>query len=144
MTRRHTVRRLPDGRWLCKACDFTAPASEAFPRHGGVLRVCLGCQKATADLIRGRCADCQQTTEQRGYGREHQQIRRDLSLTLPAPCGYCGVTITPGERWVAAHVVDGDPDSPRVVAHPGCNERGKGGRNLPNFGGSPTDRKSVV
>lgn len=46
-------------------------------------------------------------------------------MTLPAPCWYCGRLVFASERWVAAHVVDGDPSSPRVVAHPACNERAK-------------------
>jgi len=63
--------------------------------------------------------------EDRGYGADHRSARAALERTLPAPCGYCGTTIYPGERWVAAHVVDGDPTAGWMVAHPACNERAK-------------------
>lgn len=68
------------------------------------------------------------TTTQRGYGSRHQSVREALSRTLPAPCAYCGATIRPGERWDAAHRVDGRPQFGYVVAHPACNQRAKGGR----------------
>jgi len=48
-----------------------------------------------------------------------------LGASLPAPCGYCHRIISPAERWVAAHVVDGQPEYGYVVAHPACNERAK-------------------
>jgi hypothetical protein len=32
----------------------------------------------------------------------------------------------PESRWVAAHVVDGDPSAGWVAAHAVCNERAKG------------------
>ena len=46
-------------------------------------------------------------------------------MTLPVPCGYCGVIVS-GGKWVAAHVRDGDDSYGWMVAHPGCNERAKG------------------
>jgi hypothetical protein len=88
-----------------------------------------GCPEFTTGT---RCAEHERrrvaargSREERGYGTDHRAARRALERTLPAPCGYCGGTIYPGERWVAAHVVDGDPESPRMVAHPRCNERAK-------------------
>jgi len=65
------------------------------------------------------------TRQARGYGADHQRARAELATTLPAPCWYCGVQVAIGQRWVAAHVVDGDASSPRVVAHPRCNEQAK-------------------
>ena len=65
------------------------------------------------------------------YGAAHQRIRAQLEGTLPTPCLYadtdpnCAGIVTSDERWVAAHIVDGDPTSPRAVAHPACNERAK-------------------
>lgn len=65
------------------------------------------------------------TTTERGYGWPHQRARRRLARTLPTPCGYCGVLIRPGEPWVAAHRIDGDPKAGWIVAHPQCNEGAK-------------------
>jgi hypothetical protein len=76
---------------------------------------------------RGRCAQHRRTTTQRGYGLEHQRARRRLAATLPAPCGYCGRIVRVGEKWAAAHRVDGVASSGVMVAHPACNERGKWG-----------------
>lgn len=99
------------------------------------LRPCLGC----GALVKGasRCHACTRgvdrargTREQRGYGMAHRRARAALATTLPAPCGYCGRTLTPGMAWVAAHVVDGDPSAGWVVACPACNERAKGGAGL--------------
>lgn len=61
----------------------------------------------------------------RGYGSDHQRARLRLANALPAPCWYCHTVIEVGERFVAAHIVDGDPTSERVHAHPACNERAK-------------------
>jgi len=80
---------------------------------------------------RGRCQIHKRTTTQRGYGPEHQAARRALALTLPMPCAYgCGTMLVHGDDWVAAHVVDGDPSSARVVSCRRCNERAKGGAAL--------------
>lgn len=92
-----------------------------------ILRPCANCGKAVARTIRGRCATCARTTGQRGYGGDHQRLRAELALTLPADCAYgCGVTLTSDSDWVAAHVIDGDPTSARVVSCRTCNERAKG------------------
>jgi hypothetical protein len=92
-------------------------------------RPCLDCDTPTP---RTRCPRCTQardhargTRQQRGYDAQHQAARAELAMTLPAPCGYCGVVITRGERWVAAHVVDGDPSFGWLLAHYACNERAK-------------------
>jgi len=61
----------------------------------------------------------------RGYDRSHDRARRMVAATLPAPCGYCGVTIIPEQRWVAAHVVDGQPAYGWMASHAECNERAK-------------------
>lgn len=95
-----------------------------------VLRPCLGCGTL---VTAGRCRACARvverargTREQRGYGVPHKRARAALGGHLPAPCGYCGRVIVPSSRWVAAHVVDGDPSAGWMVAHPDCNERAKG------------------
>lgn len=89
-----------------------------------MMRACLepGCPTLVG---RGRCRRHTPTTTQRGYGGAHQMARGGLEATLPAPCGYCGVTVRLGERWDAAHVVDGDPTAGYMVAHPRCNQRAK-------------------
>lgn len=62
----------------------------------------------------------------RGYGADHQRQRAELERTLPAYCWYgCGRILTATDPWVAAHVIDGDPTSPRVVSCRSCNEQAK-------------------
>lgn len=100
---RPCIERLPDGR----ACPEATPRTRC-PRH-----------ERERERARG-------TTARRGYGSAHQSGRRALAATLPAPCGYCGVVILQGERWDAAHVVDGRPEMGLVAAHPACNQRAKG------------------
>lgn len=91
-------------------------------------RPCLerGCPELA---LRGqsRCQRHRQTTTQKGYGTDHQRRRAVLSRGLPARCAYgCGTLLRAGDDWVAAHVVDGDPASRRVVSCRSCNERAKG------------------
>lgn len=51
---------------------------------------------------------------------------------LPAFCGYgCGTLLMPDDDWVAAHVVDGQPEYGYIAACPTCNERAKNGRLEP-------------
>lgn len=93
-------------------------------------RPCLVCGRPTTG---SRCSSCPpppgRDPQRRAanYGHAHRTERARLAETLPAACWYgCGLIIQPGDRWVAAHVVDGDPGSPRVVACAPCNERAKG------------------
>lgn len=89
------------------------------------IRHCLDCGRLTPNT---RCPTHQRQRDNsttRGYGTHHQQQRAILADTLPTPCYYCGHIIPPTARWVAAHIIDGNPTSPRVVAHPDCNERAK-------------------
>lgn len=86
-------------------------------------RPCVECPTLTTG---SRCPAHQRPgTTARGYGTDHQHQRQALAETLPAPCYYCGQTLTPTDRWVAAHIIDGDPTSPRVPACPACNEHAK-------------------
>lgn len=79
-------------------------------------------------VFRGRCATHRQTTSERGYDRDHMAARRALGRHLPAPCAYgCGTILHRGSRWVAAHVVDGEPARGWVAACAPCNERAKHG-----------------
>lgn len=46
------------------------------------------------------------TTTQRGYGAEHQRLRRDLTPTVEAgqaKCWRCGQPIKPGSAWDVGH-----------------------------------------
>jgi hypothetical protein len=79
-----------------------------------------------------RCRPCEAARErkrgtpsQRGYGAAHQAARKALAAQLPDLCGYCHKVIRLSDKWVAAHVVDGQPDMGWMVAHPDCNERAK-------------------
>jgi len=49
-----------------------------------------------------------------------------LEQLLPRRCGYgCGRMLTRATRWVAAHVVDGDPSAGYVASCEICNQRAK-------------------
>lgn len=88
-------------------------------------RACLVCGYPTEG---SRCPRHRRTNNStaRGYGIAHQRMRAALADTLPAPCWYgCGTVLHPGDPWVAAHEVDGDPTSPRHVSCRSCNERNK-------------------
>ena len=91
------------------------------------------CPRGHSIPIGQRCQLCERqrdqrrgTRQQRGYGKRQTQWRNHLRRTLPAPCGYgCGVTLYPNGDWVAAHLIDGDPDSERIAACRSCNETAK-------------------
>lgn len=92
-------------------------------------RPCLVCGRLTEG---SRCPAHTRTATERGYGTAHQQARRAIAATLPRACLYalhdpkCPRTlIHPGDRWDAAHVVDGDPSFGWAPAHPACNQRAK-------------------
>lgn len=62
----------------------------------------------------------------RGYDTRHRAARLVLADRLPAYCWYgCGRLLTENDPWVAAHVRDGDPSSPRVISCRPCNEAAK-------------------
>ena len=93
------------------------------------LAACLEPRCPNRAVGRGRCARHRLSTSQRGYGLRHQRARDALRASLPTPCGYgCGRILQPDGDWVAAHVVDGDPEAGWIAACPLCNERAKGGR----------------
>lgn len=87
------------------------------------------------DRVRG-------TRQERGYGNDHYQARKRLEATLPDLCGYCQRVITRAQRWVAAHVEDGNPDKGWMVSHVECNERAKvrGAKKRPAKRGEPPFR----
>jgi hypothetical protein len=98
-------------------------------------RPCIDCGTPTpAD----RCDPCRlvrnrkrlrQSSNARGYGKEHKQARTELLTLLPAYCGYgCGLVLLTPADMVAAHVVDGDPEAGWIASCRSCNERAKGRR----------------
>lgn len=102
-----------------------------------IIRACRqrGCRGDANTGSRGRCAAHARSTAERGYDREHQAARAALARTLPAPCAYgCGTILRPGDRWHAAHVVDGDRAAGLVAACETCNQRAKGGQLRPTAG----------
>lgn len=92
-------------------------------------RPCLTCGRPTTGTRCPACGTSPGRDPQRraaNYGHHHRTERARLARTLPAPCWYaCGTILEPASDWVAAHVIDGDPTSPRVVACRTCNERAK-------------------
>lgn len=92
-------------------------------------RPCLACGTPTTGTRCPTCGTSPGRDPQRraaNYGTAHQAERTRLATTLPTHCWYgCGTLLHPGDRWVAAHVHDGDPQSPRVVSCRSCNERAK-------------------
>lgn len=93
-------------------------------------RACLrpGCAGYAVPGGRGYCPRHLRSTAERGYDEPHRIARGELERTLPAPCAYgCGTMLHRGMRWVAAHVVDGDPSAGWVAACSPCNQRAKDG-----------------
>ena len=86
--------------------------------HGYYTGRCSGCERER-DARRG-------SRQQRGYGNAHYKARAALAKTLPTYCGYDpSHWITADTPWVAAHVVDGQPEYGWMVSCVGCNERAK-------------------
>jgi hypothetical protein len=108
------------------AAIFAHPHTPAHVSRGidtNVKRPCLTCGAPTTGSY---CPAHRRTTTQRGYGAAHQRARAQLAQTLPTPCAYgCGTILYPGGRWVAAHIVDGDPSAAWIVSCRSCNERAK-------------------
>src|SRR5262245_11651257 len=100
---------------------------------------CLGapgvgrCPYGALATSRGRCAACNRAREQargtpaqRGYDAGDREARRLLRETVPGVCGYgCGRWLYPNGSWVAAHVVDGQPQHGWIAACYACNEQAK-------------------
>ena len=98
-----------------------------------VKRPCLDCRRPTGNGA--RCPDCaaerdraRGTRQERGYGADHDKARRAIAARLPLPCLYCHGQIDPGDRWDAAHVLDGHPEYGTAPAHPRCNQRARADR----------------
>lgn len=88
-------------------------------------RPCITCGTPTTGP---RCPAHRRTNdrEARGYGTAHIDARKSLAATLPAPCGYgCGTQLTPDGPWVAAHIIDGDPNAGWIASCRPCNEQAK-------------------
>ncbi len=91
-------------------------------------RPCLACGTPTTGTRCPTCPSPGRNPQHRAanYGTAHRTARAALAATLPAPCWYgCGTILHPDDNWVAAHLTDGDPTSPRVPACRSCNERAK-------------------
>jgi len=70
------------------------------------------------------------TPSQRGYGRTHRAIRKQLAPIVRAGlavCARCGERIAPGEAWDLDH---DDADRSRYLgpSHAGCNRATNGVR----------------
>jgi hypothetical protein len=62
-------------------------------------------------------------TTRRGYGAEHQKLRRQwapIVATGTVRCGRCGARIAIGARWDLGHI-DGDKTRYRGPEHSACN-----------------------
>src|SRR5690349_9577012 len=87
----------------------------------GMQRLCLVCGHIHNNPRLSACG----TTAARGYGATHQRARAQLARTLPASCAYQGIDphcpatpLTLDSPWVAAHIVDGQPERGWQPAHP--------------------------
>ena len=70
------------------------------------------------------------TTRQRGYGWEHQVLRRKVARIVNegrAHCSRCGRPILPGSPWDLDHD-DRDRSRYRGPSHRLCNQRARAGR----------------
>ena len=76
----------------------------------------LGLSLSVTDMSRG-------SATQRGYGYEHQRLRKRIKREVDsgtAVCWRCGVGIDPLEQWHLGHD-DDDPTIYRGAEHAGCN-----------------------
>ncbi len=104
------------------------------------MRVCSvpGCPTLVPAGTRGgRCRQHERetdrlrgTTAERGYGRDHVQLRRRWRSRIDAggvPCARCGVVIEPGAAFDLDH---DDRDRLRYLgpSHPACNRATAGRR----------------
>lgn len=99
----------------------------------GVSTLCASCGAIVRPGARCSCkpnaSRPKRSRQERGYGANHTRARKQLKDLLErrgmVRCFYCPVVIRNGEKWVAAHIVDGDPSKGWAIAHPVCNERAK-------------------
>src|SRR5512137_3065787 len=104
-------------------------------RHALMRRPCIDCG-VLVSYPENRCPACASRrnvarggSTARGYGVAHQRARAALKGALPAPCGGgCGTPLYPDGDWVAAHVVDGQPEHGWIATCRSCNERMKRAR----------------
>lgn len=70
------------------------------------------------------------TTKQRGYGYQHQLLRRKIGRLVNegrAVCSRCGTWIRPGSPWDLDHF-DTDRSRYRGPSHRICNQRARAGK----------------
>lgn len=77
------------------------------------------------------------STTERGYGYQHQQIRKaELMRAYGLPCHLCGEIMRPGQKLHLDHT----PDRTRYrgMAHASCNRKDGSRRGAERRRGKPT------
>lgn len=104
---------MPRAKRICPKPGCPTIASSTYcPKH-----------QAEADKARG-------TTTQRGYGHEHQELRKQWAPTVARGgviCRKCGDTIQPGTTWHLGHT--DDRTAWTGPEHDGCNLSDAGRRS---------------
>ena|SRR6185312_5127846 len=112
-----TYRRISKPRLYCDACRYVQGVRAPKPTlPDGRRRRSPRDRSNEADRRRPK-------TSSRGYGYEHQKLRRAWAkrvATGSVACARCGETILPDERWHLGHD-DGDRNAYRGPEHARCN-----------------------
>lgn len=118
------------GTSLPKTCSRCGEARTPSARH----RYCVTCGPLVRALSRrgrgGLGSRPRGKTSQRGYGTEHQKIRKQWTPLVArggVDCARCGQPIIPGETWDLGHD-DHDRSKYTGPEHPRCN-RATAGRS---------------
>lgn len=110
-----------------KLCQGGCGKPPTTPKHW----YCNACREARKrHKSRVREAQSRPPAAERGYGAEHQKLRREIAVlvrTGQAKCARCGGPIRPAEAWDLDH---DDDDRSRYIgaSHARCNRSTRGRR----------------
>ena len=162
-------------RYCTKNCGDKARSKQRYWKPGGRREVMQMQQTSTASTV-GSCTQCgllfQRKTahtrrcpscvarfprrkrsypkapaSQRGYGREHQQLRKRWAARMQTElilCAKCGLEIWPGQRWDLGHTTDRTaytgPEHAFCNRSAGARKRERLRRERLGFSPEPTSR----